>query len=73
MPAAGCTGWRCRPPRADPMKPGTFRALVQQHLLPLFSGAQLVPGHSSSTPRHPGGDAHHRGHRPGGSAPAPYS
>jgi len=30
------------------MEPLAFRALVQQHLLPLFSGAQLVPGHSSS-------------------------
>jgi hypothetical protein len=48
MPAAGCTGWSYRPPLADSMEPGTFRALVEQHLLPRFSGAQLVPGHSSS-------------------------
>jgi hypothetical protein len=30
------------------MEAHAFRALVQQHLLPLFSGAQLVPGHSRS-------------------------
>jgi hypothetical protein len=28
------------------MEPTPFHSLVQQHLLPLFSGAQLVPGTS---------------------------
>ena len=35
------------------MEPAPFRALVQQHLLPLFSGAQLVPGTSPSPPQRP--------------------
>jgi hypothetical protein len=35
------------------MEPAPFRSLVQQHLLPLFSGAQLVPGTSPSPPRRP--------------------
>jgi len=35
------------------MEPTPFRSLVQQHLLPLFSGAQLVPGTSHSPPQRP--------------------
>ena len=35
------------------MEPAPFRNLVKQHLLPLFSGAQLVPGISSSPPQRP--------------------
>ncbi|MFN7900038.1 MAG: hypothetical protein ACK5N0_10310 [Synechococcaceae cyanobacterium] len=35
------------------MEPAPFRSLVQQHLLPLFSGAQLVPGTSPSPPQRP--------------------
>ena len=35
------------------MEPAPFRSLVQLHLLPLFSGAQLVPGTSPSPPQRP--------------------
>jgi hypothetical protein len=35
------------------MEPTPFRSLVQQHLLPLFSGALLVPGTSPSPPQRP--------------------
>ena len=35
------------------MEPTPFRSLVQQHLLPLFSGAQLLPGTSPSRPQRP--------------------
>jgi hypothetical protein len=36
-----------------PMEPTPFRSLVQQHLLPLFSGAELVRGTSPSPPQRP--------------------
>jgi hypothetical protein len=35
------------------MEPTPFRSLVQQHLLPLFSGAELVRGTSPSPPQRP--------------------
>jgi hypothetical protein len=35
------------------MEPTSFRSLVQQHLLPLFSGAQVLRGTSPSPPQRP--------------------
>jgi hypothetical protein len=56
------------------MEPTPFRSLVQQHLLPLFSGAELLRGTSPSLPQRPA--VAERGGRPAkwckslGSAPA---
>jgi hypothetical protein len=35
------------------MEPAPFRSLGQDHLLPLFSGVQRVPGTSPSPPQRP--------------------
>ena len=48
------------------MEPAPFRSLVQQHLLPLFSGAELVPGTIPSPPQRPAVAKRSRRPMPGG-------